>query len=140
MVSQKLKHVRKSRCKKCHGQMTAAYKNKHREQFAISITASRLRKAGVKITSKQLKELHANSDGRCQICDRPEVKVNKASGKLHKLSVDHDHQTGVVRGLICDDCNRNLLPWLERLYGENTYKMRSLEDIVDKAKEHLGMQ
>lgn len=40
--------------------------------------------------------------GKCYICQR-------ASGVKRKLSVDHCHATGVVRGLCCQPCNRNVL-------------------------------
>jgi hypothetical protein len=40
--------------------------------------------------------------GRCAICrNRP--------GKKKRLAVDHDHQSGAVRGLLCGNCNHNLL-------------------------------
>ena len=38
--------------------------------------------------------------GVCAICSRPE------SRKTHSLAVDHNHQTGKVRGLLCSCCNR----------------------------------
>jgi hypothetical protein len=49
---------------------------------------------------------------RCGICGA-EPKPGK---KLHR---DHDHRTGVARGLLCFSCNRGLphyatLEWLDR--------------------------
>lgn len=45
-------------------------------------------------------------DGVCAICGRPETKVLK--GKKLSLSIDHDHETGKVRGLLCMDCNTSI--------------------------------
>lgn len=42
--------------------------------------------------------------GVCAICGRTEIKTNK-NGKIQPLSVDHDHKTGAVRGLLCHRCN-----------------------------------
>lgn len=41
--------------------------------------------------------------GVCAICDQPETKVE--NGVIRTLSVDHDHETGAVRGLLCASCN-----------------------------------
>ena len=37
--------------------------------------------------------------GMCPICEKPASQAKKPFG------VDHDHMTGEVRGLLCDDCN-----------------------------------
>lgn len=42
-----------------------------------------------------------SQQGTCAICNREE-----RHGK--RLSVDHDHQTGQIRGLLCSDCNFGL--------------------------------
>lgn len=44
-------------------------------------------------------------DGLCAICGRPETTRSCASGEPRRLSVDHDHVTGQVRGLLCHGCN-----------------------------------
>jgi hypothetical protein len=42
-------------------------------------------------------------NGCCSICRQPET--SKFRGKTKRLSVDHDHQTGRVRALLCAQCN-----------------------------------
>jgi len=40
----------------------------------------------------------------CAICGLPEKTIR--NGKLLPLGVDHNHNTGGVRGLLCQSCNR----------------------------------
>jgi len=49
----------------------------------------------------QYETLYEAQGGRCYICQR-------ATGKTRRLSVDHDHKTGYVRGLLCRPCNSML--------------------------------
>lgn len=43
-------------------------------------------------------------NGVCACCERPETRLTDA-GELRMLSVDHNHTTGAVRGLLCSNCN-----------------------------------
>lgn len=42
-----------------------------------------------------------DQDGHCAICPR--------TPKTKRLEVDHDHKSGLVRGLLCWRCNNRLL-------------------------------
>lgn len=44
--------------------------------------------------------------GVCSICEQEETTVR--AGRVMALSVDHCHETGKIRGLLCNSCNRAL--------------------------------
>ena len=50
----------------------------------------------------EYRQIHDKQGGLCAICGNPE-RVNGRS-----LCVDHNHQTGEVRGLLCLDCNTGI--------------------------------
>lgn len=53
------------------------------------------------ITLQQYDALFDAQDGACAICaGRP---------RTQRLAVDHDHRTGMVRGLLCKRCNHKML-------------------------------
>lgn len=58
------------------------------------------------LTLSEYEAMVAARGGLCDICHRPESMTQR--GKVKRLSVDHDHDTGAVRGLLCSACNRAL--------------------------------
>jgi hypothetical protein len=55
------------------------------------------------LTLEQYEQMLLAQNGVCAICKRPEsVKVR---GTLKSLHVDHNHETGQVRELLCGACN-----------------------------------
>ncbi len=52
------------------------------------------------ITLEDYETMLKQQEGRCAICKN---KPNKKS-----LSVDHNHDTGKIRGLLCNNCNQGL--------------------------------
>ena len=58
------------------------------------------RKFGITLETRD--QLAAHQDGQCAICGAEESALTK------RLAVDHDHGTGRVRGLLCQNCNLGL--------------------------------
>lgn len=55
----------------------------------------------IRLTVREYEALLEACDGRCEICG--DATNPKRGSKT--LCVDHDHDTGVVRGLLCRRCN-----------------------------------
>lgn len=55
------------------------------------------------ITLADYNNLLIAQSGVCAICARPEHRLHR--GKPRALAVDHNHETGKVRALLCGDCN-----------------------------------
>jgi ferric-dicitrate binding protein FerR (iron transport regulator) len=70
---------------------------KHPERAVVDIERLRVREYGV--TPERFAAMVAAQDGKCAICAKP------PQGSFH---VDHCHETGEVRDLLCGKCNRGL--------------------------------
>ena len=80
------------------------------------------------ITDVQYEMMYRRQGGCCDICKQPYL-----GGK--RLCVDHNHETGRVRGLLCSSCNL--------IVGHSKEDFRILEsakDYLDKWKRISGME
>lgn len=73
---------------------------KYKDSADKAAHAYRLRRYG--LTIEDYDAMLLTQKGRCAICGRSATENTK------RLSVDHDHVTGHVRGLLCQVCNRDV--------------------------------
>ena len=85
---------------------------KHREKRLRDAAAYRRARPDVQrkshlgkygITTDEYDRLFVAQGGVCAVCF--EKETTKRKGVVRRLSVDHDHDTGKVRGLLCSWCN-----------------------------------
>lgn len=46
----------------------------------------------------------ADQNNLCKVCNKLETAIT-SGGIIRRLAVDHDHNTGKIRGLLCGKCN-----------------------------------
>lgn len=61
------------------------------------------KRAPLRMTEAAYQAMHDAQDGRCALCGKRQRK--------QRLTRDHDHLTGRIRGLLCMRCNRALGAW-----------------------------
>ncbi len=101
-------------CKKCDKLKSDAYRKKYKEKVSASkkryynLNKDKIRSHMLLklygIDSEEYDKLLHSQNGVCAICKQPET--HKLRGKVPPLSVDHNHDTGKIRGLLCNTCNR----------------------------------
>jgi hypothetical protein len=64
---------------------------------------SKLRKYGLSL--QQYNEMLSRQNDTCAICLQKETYIPNGKTSPQSLSIDHDHKTGKVRGLLCYACN-----------------------------------
>jgi hypothetical protein len=57
------------------------------------------------ISIAEYNQMLADQGGVCAVCKRPETGKTPYGGAAKPLSVDHNHETNQVRGLLCTQCN-----------------------------------
>ena len=80
------------------------YYMNNREKRVESSNA-RLLKINYGMTVEEYDALFILQGGVCAICGKPETAFYKKASGVRKLCVDHDHETGTIRGLLCGKCN-----------------------------------
>lgn len=92
---QRNKEYRKTRV---HKDVQNNYKRRHYAENKDQYKNNHLKKYG--ITLETYKILLENQNGVCYVCEEPPG--------TKQLAVDHDHDTGEVRKLLCNRCNTAL--------------------------------
>ncbi len=80
------------------------------------------------ITLDGYNKLLIKQNNKCAICNEFEIAIDKRTNKIKNLSVDHNHITKIVRGLLCTRCNT--------LIG----LARESEEILNKSIEYLRIK
>jgi hypothetical protein len=110
---------RSYKCHKCHREAT-------RKQF---------RAGKLTITEEEYLQMVKAQEGVCAICGNPETA---SKGEIvNRLAVDHDHSTGVIRGLLCRHCNTALGLFkdsLTRLQAATVYLSRHRDGATTRAE------
>lgn len=107
------------RCKPCRKTATAS----HTIDQARRRSGQNLRLYG--ITAEELEAMRLEQHDLCAICHEPETMTYR--GRPKTLSVDHCHDTGKVRGLLCAACNFAL-----GKFKDNPALLRSAADYLER--------
>lgn len=110
-----------SECRRANALKTRTYR-----------TQERTRRSNLKqsygITLEQYEAMFAAQGGVCGACGQVETGRN-AHGVV-SLAVDHDHDTGRIRGLLCMKCNRAL-----GLIGDSIEAVENLRRYLTNTQE-----
>lgn len=107
-----------SNCKTCSRQK-AVQRYHEKDKFTYL-----LRTYG--LTKDQFLLMYEAQDKRCAICQN-EIFPQQNNGP-DQLAVDHCHETGHVRGLLCNHCNRGL-----GMFKENKTSLQNAIKYLEKA-------
>ena len=110
-------------CKQCN----AERKKTQRQADPLQSRRQAVRRYG--ITLLEYDRMLEKQGHVCAICSNPETKIVR--GREAALAVDHCHETGKVRGLLCDRCNRGLGSFddsSERLINASNYLKEHTND------------
>jgi|TARA_Y100000296_G_scaffold70264_1_gene84787 hypothetical protein len=119
-------------CKECHADRASSWRSRNKDKWREYSRRSReklkralsneewvaLQKDGnlrhkFNMTLEDYHQLWGKQEGLCAICKNPETATRK--GVLKHLAVDHCHDTGRIRGLLCAKCNTAI-----RSFGDDT--------------------
>jgi hypothetical protein len=93
---------RRGRCTKCATRQKNEWNQRNRDRYLAGKRRAQL-KTLYGITPEQFEEMIEAQGGRCGICG-----TDDPAGRWGTWHVDHNHETGENRGVLCFQCNRRL--------------------------------
>ncbi len=96
-----------------------AARNTHRKRN------SRL-KSEFNITLEDYNALLEKQNGKCAICGKESTGIQETGKRERSMHVDHNHETGEVRGLLCAQCNFGI-----GHFRDNPQILRAAADYLD---------
>ena len=84
------------------------------------------------ITVEQYEAMVLQRNNKCDVCGCEPTHPSKSAHWGNKLCIDHCHDTGKVRGLLCNDCN------LAIGYGKNPATLRSAAEYLEFYNRQSG--
>lgn len=115
---------RQTYCKTCQDSRNAGWATANPDRRAVtSRAAAFFRKYG--ITFEQRDAMLAEQGGVCAICERA-----YPGGRWDEWHVDHCHETGAIRGILCNDCNAGL-----GILGDDPVRLRRAADYLEEARD-----
>lgn len=80
------------------------------------------------LTSVEYEARKTAQKNLCAICNNPETALCRG-GRISELHVDHDHNSGEIRGLLCNKCNRGL-----GYFVDDPTILRAAADYLERSK------
>lgn len=124
------KQARCSYCKPCSRKYVDQQRKKAPALIGRATLRYKCKRAGT--TAEWFLAQFEKQNGKCAICGSAEThRTKRETGTVRSLAIDHDHETGVVRGLLCFRCNTSVhlldkygLEWAEKAvrYMESSRK------------------
>lgn len=108
-------------CRECKKLLPDSYFHS-KQAICKACDRERAWKANHGLTSEQYIEMYKEQDGRCAIC--------KCYVAEKPLSIDHDHNTGKIRGLLCSNCNAGL-----GLLGDSVDNLQNAVSYLERNEE-----
>ncbi len=120
-----MRDYRKQRPEKSRALARASYERHGKSLSSIRARRRYHLKTAYGLSLEQYERMFCAQQGVCAICSLPETSVQKGTQK--SLAVDHDHETGQVRELLCRACNAAL-----GLLKEDPTRIQALLKYLEK--------
>ena len=88
-------------CRPCRKQYNDEWKEKNRDKYAVHQHCSHVKRV-YGLDYADFTRMMEEQNNRCAICGYEETRT------AHFLHVDHCHESGKVRALLCGPCNRGM--------------------------------